>query len=59
MPQQANPQTKKEASMNYKSGVYILHGKREIPAVVVIWTPGRRGVRCGSSSFRQAWSKHH
>lgn len=50
---------KKKASMNYKSGVYILHGKREIPAVVVIWTPGRRGVRCGSSSFRQAWSKHH
>jgi hypothetical protein len=50
---------KKNASMNYKSGVYILHGKREIPAVVVIWTPGRLGVRCGSSSFRQAWSKHH
>jgi hypothetical protein len=59
MPHQANPQTKKKPSMIYKSGVYILHGKREIPAVVVIWTPGRRGVRCGSSSFRQAWSKHH
>jgi len=59
MPHQANPQTQKKLPWTTKAVSTYYMAKEEIPAVVVIWTPGRRGVRCGSSSLRQAWSKHH